>query len=106
MTERQTFEAIRSELCASRAGVHEGKMMSSDAIKFNGKVFAFFSTKNCMVFKLGKAANLAEFTAKLDVFNPFKNKGPLAGWYQASFSDKAHWKSLAHTALNLMENGK
>lgn len=107
MSENRTlFEDIRAELCASRAGVHEGKMMSSDAIKYNGKVFAFFSTKEAMVFKLGKDADLSQFEAQLAPFNPFKKKGPLAGWFQASFADKAQWLPLSLSALTLMENSK
>lgn len=104
--ERKRFEDIREALCASRVGVHEGKMMSSDAIKFKNKVFAFFSTKDAMVFKLGKDAELEKYQAKLVPFNPFKKKGPLAGWFQASNEDKTYWKSLALEALDLMESSK
>ncbi|MEM9078505.1 MAG: hypothetical protein AAGC43_15795 [Bacteroidota bacterium] len=80
--------------------VTEGKMMSSPAIHFNKKVFAFFSKKNKMVFKLGTTLTSIS-GAELVEFNPFKNKGPLTGWYEADYVDHAIWEELTEMALRL-----
>ncbi|MEM9364232.1 MAG: hypothetical protein AAGA43_16440 [Bacteroidota bacterium] len=81
--------------------VTEGKMMSSPAILFNKKVFAFFSRKNKMVFKLGTTLPLNS-DVELFEFNPFKNKGPLTGWYEVDYSDYASWEELAELALRFV----
>ena len=53
MEPKQYFEIIRSQFCSNYKDVTVGKMMSSEAIHYKGKVFAFFSTRQKMVFKLG-----------------------------------------------------
>ena len=50
----QQFTQIRERYCRREINIQAGKMMSSEAITYRGKVFAFFSTKQKMVFKLGK----------------------------------------------------
>lgn len=77
--ERVLFEQIRDTVSAEFSSIKPGKMMSSDAILFEDKVFAFLSKKNKMVFKLGKDFDIREFDFEVSPFNPFKNKGPLAG---------------------------
>ena len=98
--EFEKFDEIRQKLCLQFAQVTEGKMMSSPAIHFNGKVFAFFSKKNKMVFKLGKNA-VAPSGIELVEFNPFKNKGPLTGWYEVDYVHHTSWEELARLALGL-----
>ncbi|MEM9650063.1 MAG: hypothetical protein AAF969_16415 [Bacteroidota bacterium] len=101
--ELEKFLEIRSELCLKYADVSEGKMMSSPAIHYKKKVFAFFSRQNKMVFKLGKSFPFLESDVPLTEFNPFKKKGPLAGWYEADFSQNQKWHKLAETALELLK---
>ncbi|WP_343486932.1 hypothetical protein [Allomuricauda sp. d1] len=76
-------------------------MMSSPAIHYNGKVFAFFSTKQKMVFKFGKDYPLETLSVELQEFSPFKTKRPLSGWYEASFTNKKDWETLAELSLKL-----
>ena len=101
--ESDTFQEIRNQFCLKYEKVTEGKMMSSPAIHFNGKVFAFFSRKKRMVFKLGKDYPLNEIEKPLEEFNPFKNKGPLTGWYQLSFNTKSDWEEMTQLALNTIK---
>lgn len=75
-------------------------MMSSEAIHYHNKVFAFFSRKKKMVFKLGKEFPSDSITVKLSEFNPFKNKKPLSGWYELGFEHHHSWAKLTELALN------
>ncbi|AWX44570.1 hypothetical protein HME9304_01573 [Flagellimonas maritima] len=95
------FKEIRNHLCSKHLHVTEGKMMSSPAIHYNNKVFAFFSRKHKMVFKLGKHFKVDQINVELREFNPFKNKGPLSGWYEVDFAEKEAWEELAELALSI-----
>ena len=97
--EQQLFESIRNELVDTFPHVEVGNMMGSPAITQNGKVFAFLSKKFLMVFKLGKEFDPESQDFEIRPFNPFKKKGPLAGWYEVPFSEKQLWKSLTNEAL-------
>lgn len=96
--EFEKFDEIKQKLCIRYLEVTEGKMMSSPAIHFNKKVFAFFSRNNKMVFKLGKNPALPK-GIELYEFNPFKNKGPLTGWYEVDYIYKDSWEKLTELAL-------
>lgn len=97
--EQQLFVTIRNEFVEAHPHVEVGNMMGSPAITQNGKVFAFLSKKFLMVFKLGKEFDPETQDFEIQPFNPFKKKGPLAGWYEVPFSEKHLWKSLATEAL-------
>lgn len=101
--ELEKFLEIRSNLCLKYAEVSEGKMMSSPAIHYKKKVFAFFSRQDKMVYKLGKNYPMDALEVPLTEFNPFKKKGPLTGWYEADFEQSQHWNELAETALELLK---
>ncbi len=97
------FEKIRRKLVHEEKLVSEGKMMSTEAIKFDGRVFAFISKNGNMVFKFGK-----EFDPKTQdfdsiPFNPFKNKGPLTGWFEVSYEQHHLWEFLAKEALSIIK---
>ncbi|MEZ4722172.1 MAG: hypothetical protein R2813_09885 [Flavobacteriales bacterium] len=98
-----TFIEILESLC-SFDGVHEGNMMSSPAITLSGKVFAFQSKKGNMVFKFGSIENLPNRSIAVTEFNPFKNKGPLRGWYEVHEDDHQHWQAFANVAYELMKS--
>nr|WP_299343280.1 hypothetical protein [Allomuricauda sp.] len=98
--EFEKFQEIRKHFCQEFLGATEGKMMSSPAIHYNNKVFAFFSRKKKMVFKLGKGFPLDSLDVELVEFNPFKNKGPLPGWYELGFEHHESWEKLTKLALD------
>ena len=102
--EKALFNEIREQFCIEDSNIKAGKMMSSEAITFKGKVFAFFSRKNKMVFKLGKDFDPDNFGIEICVFNPFKNRPPLNGWFEVPFSEKEQWEPLAKRALSQLRN--
>lgn len=93
------FNEIKEELCTSSPEVEPGKMMSSDAILYRKKVFAFLSRKGSMVFKLGKGYQPSKGDAPINTFSPFKSKAPMRGWFEVSFENKHIWYSMAIEAL-------
>ncbi len=95
---------IRELFCQKYPEVTEGKMMSSPAIHYNKKVFAFFSRKHKMVFKLGKDYPLDKLGVEVSKFNPFKKKKPLAGWYEVDFAHHQKWETLTIKALEQIKS--
>ena len=103
MMEEQYFNEISERFCLMDSKIKAGKMMSSDAISYNAKVFAFFSRKKKMVFKLGKDFDPNSIGIDICVFNPFKNRAPLNGWFEVPFTEKEQWEPLAKKALTLLK---
>ncbi len=98
------FREVANTLKKENNAVSLGKMMSSPGIKFKNKVFAFYYNKQ-MVFRLGKEFDPKSFQIKkYSLLNPFKNKPPLAGWFQITFADQDKWEKLARQALRLLVN--
>lgn len=100
--EEQYFNTIREEFCQQDSKIQTGKMMSSEAITYKGKVFAFFSRKKKMVFKLGKDFDPDKVGIEICVFNPFKKRAPLNGWFEVPFTEKEQWEPLTQKALSLI----
>ncbi|MFY0653668.1 MAG: hypothetical protein JXQ96_16610 [Cyclobacteriaceae bacterium] len=101
--EYEYFSQIRDKYCESSIDITSGKMMSSEAIQYKGKVFAFLSRKNRMVFKLGKEFDPVESEVEIYPFSPFKNKKPMGGWFEADYDQKDHWGILSEKALNQLK---
>ncbi|RDY59851.1 hypothetical protein [Flagellimonas nanhaiensis] len=97
--EYEKFLEIRSTMCIKHEFVTEGKMMSSPAIHYKGKVFAFYSRTNNMVFRLGKEYPVDKLDMEMTEFSPFKSKKPLSGWYEVGFGQHHHWDNLTQVAL-------
>ena len=102
MTEAQAlYEFIRDRLC-KEDGVVIGKMMSSPAVKFKGKVFTFFHNEK-MTFKLGKYFQHEEEGLQgCTYLSPFKNKPPMRAWINVPYEEKERWEALAYLALDKM----
>jgi hypothetical protein len=89
------FLRIQKEMVAEYASVNPGKMMSSPAIRYKTKVFAFYHN-NEMIFRMGKDFDPSTFKLKkYSILNPFKKKAPLYGWFQVPISEGKIWKKLA-----------
>lgn len=99
MNALEKFENIKQKLISTEDGVHDGKMMRAPGIKYNGKVFSFFAKNGSMVFKLGKELNPETSKYPFIPFNPFKNKGPLAGWFELSADLQDQWEEIAYESL-------
>jgi len=84
-------------------GVAHGKMMSSPGLKYKKKVFAFYYNHE-MTFRLGKDFNLTALGIdKYSLFSPFKNKPPLAAWFNIPYEYQNQWEELAEVALNKLK---
>ncbi len=103
MTDTQSlFETIVTKFEKNHEGVAAGKMMSSPALKYKGKVFAFFY-KEEMGFKLGKDFEPDTYGLKeWNYLSPFKNKPPMKAWFVISETEQNKWEDLTLIALNLM----
>ncbi|MDR8393896.1 hypothetical protein NC796_22270 [Aliifodinibius sp. S!AR15-10] len=98
------FKQLCDRLCIEHPGIMRGKMMSSEAISYNGKVFAFIFPQQKMVLKLGTDFNQQNANLNINVFNPFKNKGTLNGWFEIDFSNKDEWEVLAKKAFETVRS--
>ncbi|MBX2841861.1 MAG: hypothetical protein KTR26_08815 [Flammeovirgaceae bacterium] len=107
MEGKALFEKLIDNYSAKYPEVQPGKMMSSEAIKVKDKVFAFYSKNGDMVFRLGKDFDPDISASKgIHVFNPFKNKGPLSGWFVVPEQEKELWESYTQQALELTQKLK
>jgi hypothetical protein len=94
------FLRIVDEMVNEYHSLNLGKMMSSPALRYKSRVFAFYH-KNEMIFKLGREFDPETFKLKeYSILNPFKNKAPMYDWFQVSFVENKKWKKLAVYALN------
>lgn len=95
---KETFEAIVSELIL-KDDVEKGRMMSSPALKFENKVFAFYHDHK-MCFKLGDTSLVESRSLPVILLSPFKTKGPLKGWFWVAEENSGFWRELALSALD------
>ena len=102
--EEQLFNEIRNQFCLKDSKISAGKTMSSPAITYDGKVFTFFSRKKKMVFKLGKEFDPDQFRVEIAVFNPFKNRAPLNGWFEIPYTEKEQWIPITEKALTYLKS--
>ncbi|WP_128894490.1 hypothetical protein [Longirhabdus pacifica] len=98
---QRMYDEIADQLLMEQSGVSIGRIMSTPAITYHHKVFAFYAKKhNKMVFRFGKMFLPTTIPSTgCRPFNPFVNKGPLAGWYEVDYSEKAQWYDLALLSL-------
>lgn len=103
-TPKSHYDHLITQLCTLNPDIHPGKMMSADGLKYKGKVFLFWGKNDHMVFKLGKGFDPTELgSTTIQAFNPFKNKGPLADWFQVGFEEKELWEPLSRMALEVAQ---
>ncbi|PHN07667.1 hypothetical protein [Flavilitoribacter nigricans] len=96
------FEQLVSEY-SQKDGVAPGKMMSSPALQYRGKVFAFFH-KGAMTFKLGKKFDPSAFGLQhWSYLSPFKNKPPMQAWVVVEEPEKEQWPYLTELALAFIQ---
>jgi hypothetical protein len=97
--EEQRFSTIVERLTHEHNNITLGKMMSSPAIQYHGKVFAYFYNKK-MVFKLGRdfqpeSLGIREYS----LLAPFKTKPPMVDWFEIPATEQHRWEELASYAL-------
>jgi hypothetical protein len=98
------FKSISNLLSHEHVHVSQGKMMSSDGIRYREKFFAFFH-RNEMVFKLGRETEPSELGVKdYSILSPFKKRPPMKDWFQIPYSESDKWEMLARRALQRMKS--
>lgn len=108
MQEFSAFEPLWMELSdaciAANGDVTRGKMMSADALTFDGKVFAFWSTKGGRTglgCRLGRDCSVdALGLSDWQHLAPFKTRPPMKDWIVVGVNDAAHWQRLIGLALD------
>lgn len=99
------FDEIGGKMVAENPDVAAGKMMSSRALMYKGKSFAFYhQQQNAMVFRVGKsfdpdAARIQHHSP----LSPFKTRGPVPGWLQVAVEGRDQWEGLAALALDALQ---
>jgi hypothetical protein len=101
-----TWTALADTLVASEKGVRHGKMMSSDAVTFAGRVFAFYTGKgrfHGLGLRLGRAFDVDALGLKAwQHLAPFKSKPPMKDWILVGADERERWPELARLALAAM----
>ncbi len=102
----ETWEALADRLVSSEEGVEHGRMMSAEAVTYQGKVFAFRSTKSGTAglgVRLGRDFDFPSIpTDAWTHLAPFKTKPPMKDWIIVADHQAHHWPGLANIALTLM----
>lgn len=99
----ERFNRISSTLSHEHDNVTQGKMMSSDGIRYRDKFFAFFY-RDEMVFKLGRETEPSELgVTEYSILSPFKTRPPMKDWFQIPYSESDKWEMLARQALERMK---
>ncbi len=100
--ETALFEEIYDHMIDNYKEVSSGKMMSSPALCFRKKVFAFFH-QDKMTFKLGRDFIPEDMGInKWAPLSPFKNKAPMYDWFTISYENHTQWKNLCEMAMKKM----
>ncbi len=100
--EEQRFRSIAALLARENSAVTLGKMMSSPALHYQGKVFAFYYGKK-MVFRLGRDFQPELFNIQhYSLLAPFKTKPPMVDWFEIPSADQHRWEELSRYALQLL----
>ena len=101
--EETLFTIIGDKLIKKHDGVAHGKMMSSPGLKYKNKVFAFYYNRE-MTFRLGKNYDVESHgIKKYSLLSPFKNKPPLAAWFNIPYEYETQWEELAEIALEQLK---
>ena len=100
--EEHCFRSIAALLASENSAITLGKMMSSPALHYQGKVFAFYYGKK-MVFRLGRDFQPELFNIQhYSLLAPFKTKPPMADWFEIPSTDQHRWEELSRYALQLL----
>ncbi len=100
--EEHCFRSIAALLASENSAITLGKMMSSPALHYQGKVFAFYYEKQ-MVFRLGRDFQPESFNIQhYRVLAPFKTKPPMVDWFEIPSAHQHRWEELSRYALQLL----
>jgi len=99
------WRSLAEMLVATESDVAHGKMMSSEAVTFGGRVFAFYTTKGRfegLGLRLGRDYDVAGLKlGAWQYLSPFKSKPPMKDWILVGPADRERWPELTALALKL-----
>lgn len=100
------FHEILDYLSNKYPGVKEGRMMSSPAIQYRSKIFAFYKSE-CMTFRLGRETDMQkEFgVIEYSYLSPFKTRPPLFDWFILKDKYVELWPEMAEHAFKRLDQG-
>lgn len=93
--------ALKAQLLAEHHDIEEGRMMSSEALTHNGKVFAFFATlkgAGGLGLRVGRDFDMTQYE-DCHPLAPFKTKPPLKDWIILGGGALDSWRTTARAAL-------
>ncbi len=100
------WQTLAETLVQTEDGVAHGRMMSSPAVTYGGKVFAFYCDTDFLRgigVRLGRGYDIdAEALSEWQLLSPFKTRPPLKDWFVIGPADVAHWSRLSRQALRAM----
>jgi len=106
-TDAEAWATLAAKLVAAEPDVQHGRMMSSDAITFGGRVFAFYTGKGRfegLGLRLGRAFDVnALALSSWEYLAPFKSKPPMKDWILVGAAHRNRWPELARLALKQMK---
>jgi hypothetical protein len=101
------WRELAESLVTREEGVDHGKMMSSDAVTYGGKVFAFYTTRGRfegLGVRLGRDHDIAGLKlSSWEYLAPFKSKPPMKDWILVGPVERKRWPELARLALKTMK---
>ena len=107
LTDVELWKNLAAELVAREKGVGHGKMMSSDAVTFGGRVFAFYTGTGRfegLGVRLGRTFDVdALALSSWGYLAPFKSKPPMKDWILVGPAERKRWPELARLALKQMK---
>ena len=84
----QRFRSIAALLASENSAITLGKMMSSPALHYQGKVFTFYYGRK-MIFRLGRDFQPELFDIQhYRLLAPFKTKPPMVDWFEIPSADQ------------------
>ena len=99
----QVWRELADRLVGTIDGVEHGRMMSSDAVTWGGKVFAFHTPRGRFIgmgFRIGRDNDPGDLgVAEWEHLAPVKSRPPMWDWVLVPPSQSAHWEALARLAL-------
>ena len=102
------WHTLRNGLLETRDDIARGKMMSADALTYEGKVFCFYSTKGGRVglgCRVGRNTDLRIFGLNdWQYLAPFKSKPPMKDWSVIGMGDVSRWREVAEYCLKHFHN--
>ena len=98
------FNHVIDELERRYTHLGRGQMLSSPAIEYKGRAFAFCQKDN-MIIKYNDRQLLVNIGIRgTQDYRPFTNRVTLSQWCEVPFYYHADWTELAEMALDALKN--